>query len=75
MVAKSGAAAGSGTAVTISNPVTPFGEVRVKVGRYGGRDVSRSPEYEDCARLARSKDIPIARVYAAALGAARDTDS
>ncbi len=46
---------------------TPFGDVRVKVGRYAGRDVSRSPEYEDCARLAAEKGVPVREVFESAM--------
>ena len=46
---------------------TPYGTVRVKVGSWKGRDVTRSPEYEDCVRCAREKDVPVKAVYAAAL--------
>ena len=46
---------------------TTFGPVRVKVGRLGGAEVTRSPEYEDCARIAREKDVPLKDVFEAAL--------
>lgn len=42
---------------------TPWGEVRLKEKILGGHVVARSPEYEDCARLAREADIPLAEVY------------
>ena len=45
---------------------TQFGPVRVKVGSMAGEDVVRSPEYEDCARLAREKSVPFRTVYDAA---------
>ncbi len=48
---------------------TPYGTVRVKVGRLGGRTMSRSPEFEDCARRAREHGVPLPEVYAAALSA------
>lgn len=48
---------------------TPWGRVRVKVGRRDGEVLTRSPEYEDCARLARERDVPLRDVYAAALAA------
>lgn len=38
---------------------TPFGEVRVKVGTNSqGKIMNVQPEYEDCANIARSQDIP-----------------
>jgi uncharacterized protein (TIGR00299 family) protein len=47
---------------------TPWGEVRVKIKHLGQRELV-APEYEDCARLARSADVPLAEVYAAARAA------
>lgn len=52
---------------------TPYGEVRVKVGRRGDRTVAARPEYEDCRRLAREAGVPPATVFEAAL-AAREAD-
>lgn len=46
---------------------TPYGPVRVKVGFLGGETVTISPEYEDCAELARRQGIPLQEVYRAAL--------
>jgi pyridinium-3,5-bisthiocarboxylic acid mononucleotide nickel chelatase len=37
--------------------------VRVKVGRLDGQVVTVSPEYEDCAALAREKNIPLKDIY------------
>lgn len=50
---------------------TEYGPVRVKVGRLGGEVVVASPEYEDCARLARSEGVPLRQVLDAARVAAR----
>jgi len=50
---------------------TPFGEVRVKVGRLQGRPVHLAPEYEDCRRLAEMARIPPAEIMMAAVEAAR----
>jgi uncharacterized protein (TIGR00299 family) protein len=41
---------------------TPWGVVRVKEKWLGERRLAVSPEYEDCARLARSASVPIVRV-------------
>src|SRR5207244_5291039 len=49
---------------------TPWGQVRVKVKHLGGRELV-APEYEDCARLARAANVPLAEVYAAARSASR----
>jgi hypothetical protein len=48
---------------------TPFGPVQVKLGLASGRRVNATPEYEDCARLAREKSVPLKDVLAAALAA------
>jgi uncharacterized protein (TIGR00299 family) protein len=45
--------------------VTPWGDVRVKVKHFGSRELV-APEYEDCARLARSANVPLRVVYEAA---------
>ncbi len=51
---------------------TPYGEVRVKVGSWQGRDVSASPEYADCAARAQEHGVPIKEVYAQAMSAYRE---
>jgi len=51
---------------------TAYGEVRVKVGRRGGRIVTAAPEYEDCRRLAEERGAAFREVYAAAMEAWRD---
>jgi uncharacterized protein (TIGR00299 family) protein len=50
---------------------TPWGKVRVKEKIIGGRTVSVSPEYEDCARIARENGLSLARVREEAIWAAR----
>jgi uncharacterized protein (TIGR00299 family) protein len=45
---------------------TPYGEVRFKVARLGGRIVNASPEFEDCLRLASERKVPVKDVQAAA---------
>lgn len=49
---------------------TPWGTVRVKVARQGGRVVNLAPEYEDCLALARRSGVPLKEVHAAARAAA-----
>jgi uncharacterized protein (TIGR00299 family) protein len=51
---------------------TPWGPVAVKVGFLGGRVITASPEYEDCARLAEQQGVPVRRIYAAALAKAEE---
>ena len=50
---------------------TPFGTVRVKVGRLGGDPLNAWPEYEDCAAAARKHGVTLAQVQQAALFATR----
>jgi len=45
---------------------TPYGKVRVKVGSWKGRDITRSPEHDDCVRCAKAHDVPVRAVYEAA---------
>lgn len=49
---------------------TPWGEVRVKVGRLDGTICTVSPEYEDCRRLAAQGEVPVRVILAAASAAA-----
>jgi hypothetical protein len=51
---------------------TPWGSVRVKVGR-SGEQVTLAPEYEDCRRVAQASAVPLKRVYEAAISEARRT--
>jgi hypothetical protein len=53
---------------------TPWGEVRVKVGSQGGRDITRSPEHDDCARLAAAHGVALREVWREALRAATNPD-
>jgi uncharacterized protein (TIGR00299 family) protein len=46
---------------------TRYGTVRVKVGRLDGRPVQAWPEYDDCAAIARRKEVPLKEVQQAAL--------
>jgi len=45
---------------------TPYGAVTIKVARQRGEVLNASPEFEDCARLATSKGVPLKDVQAAA---------
>ena len=53
---------------------TVYGEVAAKVARpcAGGQVLNIHPEYEDCARLARSQSVPWQQVHQAAMAAASD---
>ncbi|MCI0339792.1 MAG: nickel pincer cofactor biosynthesis protein LarC [Planctomycetales bacterium] len=50
---------------------TPYGRVRVKVGRREGQVVRVAPEYEDCRAAARERGVPLATVTEAVREAAR----
>lgn len=52
------------------NAQTPWGEVRVKLGRYDGVQTVASPEFEDCRRRAEEAGVPVLAVYNAAVAAA-----
>ncbi len=42
---------------------TPFGPMLVKIKRLGLRIIDANPEYEECQRIARERDIPLTDVY------------
>jgi len=46
---------------------TPYGEVRVKIGSWKGKEITRSPEHDDCVRCAESHGVPVRMVYEASL--------
>ncbi|MCW8131328.1 MAG: nickel pincer cofactor biosynthesis protein LarC [Planctomycetota bacterium] len=46
--------------------LTPWGEVRVKIGRLNGEVVSAHPEFEDCRELAKAHGVPLRDVIGAA---------
>ncbi|MEN7973066.1 MAG: nickel pincer cofactor biosynthesis protein LarC [Verrucomicrobiota bacterium] len=46
---------------------TPFGDVRIKIGRRNGKAVTTSPEFEDCRKFAAESGVPVRNVYDAAL--------
>lgn len=50
---------------------TPYGTVRVKVAYAPDGRTHIAPEYEDCKRLARERDLPLKMIYEAALFSAR----
>lgn len=47
---------------SIESVETPFGPVRIKIGRRAGRVVTASPEFEDCRAAAARADRPIREV-------------
>ncbi len=48
---------------------TPFGPVRMKIGRKAGQVVTASPEFDDCRRLAREGGVALRQVMDAARAA------
>ncbi len=53
----------------IEEVLTPYGAVKVKVGRLGGRLMGFSPEHESCKALAQSAKRPLKEIYAEAIKA------
>jgi pyridinium-3,5-bisthiocarboxylic acid mononucleotide nickel chelatase len=45
---------------------TPLGQVQGKLGWRDGQPPAFAPEYEDCARLARARGVPLREVFALA---------
>jgi len=50
---------------------TPYGAVRVKLGRLGGELLNAHPEWDDCLVRAREHGVPVKRVLEAAAAAFR----
>jgi len=46
---------------------TPYGEVRIKIGKRSGETITVSPEIEDCRKRAKESGVPVRNVYDAAL--------
>jgi uncharacterized protein (TIGR00299 family) protein len=51
---------------------TPLGSVRFKIARRNGEVLNAAPEFEDCARIARERLVPVKDVQAAAMKAFLD---
>jgi uncharacterized protein (TIGR00299 family) protein len=54
---------------------TVYGEIRVKMARWGESKLRSAPEYEDCRRIAAELNIPLIEVYQAAQLAAVSLES
>jgi uncharacterized protein (TIGR00299 family) protein len=48
---------------------TDYGAVGIKIALEGSEIINAMPEYEDCSKLAKAADIPLANVQAAAISA------
>ncbi len=48
---------------------TPYGPIRIKVGRRNGQVVNAAPEFEDCRRAALERGVPLKEVMQAAQAA------
>ena len=46
---------------------SPFGPIRVKIGKLNGKVVTTSPEYEDCRQIALKTHRPLKEIYQAAI--------
>jgi len=46
---------------------TPYGKVRIKIASYKGKDLTRSPEFEDCAALAEKHNVPLKEIMQKAI--------
>jgi len=46
---------------------TPFGNVAVKVGRLNGKVIHVAPEFESCKKLAAQVEVPLNKIYEAAI--------
>ncbi|EAX48457.1 protein of unknown function DUF111 [Thermosinus carboxydivorans Nor1] len=47
---------------------TPWGEVRVKIGKMDEQIINVAPEYEDCRMIAEKHNIPLKAIHAYVLG-------
>ena len=57
---------------TVISVDTPLGAVRIKVASRDGERLNASPEFDDCVRIARERDLPLKDVQAAAMKAFLD---
>jgi hypothetical protein len=46
---------------------TPYGDVKVKLGKLDGKTVQAAPEYESCKKVAETANVPLKEVYEAAV--------
>jgi uncharacterized protein (TIGR00299 family) protein len=53
------------------NVDTPYGPIRIKIGRRNGQVVNAAPEFEDCRRAALERGVPLKQVMQAAQAASQ----
>src|SRR5215831_3584076 len=54
---------------------TEFGNVNIKVSRMDGEVMNAAPEYEDCARIAQEKNVPLKKIQSLAMKAYLDREA
>jgi len=55
---------------------TPYGEIRMKIGKLEGEVMNAAPEFEDCRAAAVRCEVPLKQVQQAAIAAyAKTTDA
>jgi uncharacterized protein (DUF111 family) len=54
---------------TFTSVATPYGPVKMKVGRLNGEALNANPEFEDCRSAAAAHGVPVKRVQQAAIAA------
>ena len=42
---------------------TPYGLIKIKLGKLDGKIVQAAPEFEDCKKVARAKKLPAKKIY------------
>jgi len=42
---------------------TPYGLIKIKLGKLDGKIVQASPEFEDCKKISRAKKLPAKKIY------------
>ena len=42
---------------------TSYGPIKIKIGKFNGRTLQASPEYEDCKKTSKTKKVPVRNIY------------
>ena len=42
---------------------TSYGPIKIKIGKFNGRTLQASPEYEDCKKISKTKKVPVRNIY------------